>query len=260
MSRARKSLIKNLIVGVTKSNLKDVLPADERRRQLSAIGAIVEMHRTQAEEILRTDLPRVFRATEDINLWALIAYCRRVPMAWDAADEATKGRLTTYIQTVTDDNILKAIANAMSVQPLKEVTILRLKGLSADDLGKLIRGNPHHEYVEPAIQFFASSMSWRGAEQLGKTLIIPLAGVLKADDIVQILEAVKNNDQIWNAGGMRDILIELFDATSVLHSLTTSAWQKLIKDLNKKTEWYSKLQERLEAAGIMTEADAAGAE
>lgn len=259
LRRARKVLLRNLILGITRSNLNDSLQADERTRQLAAIGAIVELHRGMAEEIFRTEMPNVFRATDDEKLWLLIRYCRFVQLAWTVMDEATRGRLITYITMATDEDLLKAIGNGIHVAELKDTAVAKLDGLTEDQLARLIASKPMPEYISPAIHHFEYARSWRGAESLGKSLIVPLAEVFCESDIGTLFTAIKDNDQIWDAGGMRDILAEFFDGSSHLHSdaRVQAAWQDLLTDLNGKTTWYSDsdLQNKMETSGMWTPAE-----
>ena len=44
LRRARSALVRRLLVGISKSHMRDLNPRPERRRQLAAIGAIISMH------------------------------------------------------------------------------------------------------------------------------------------------------------------------------------------------------------------------
>lgn len=252
LRRARKVLLRNLFLGITRSYLSESISLDERKRQLAAISAIFEMHRGVAEDIFRTDLPNIFRAAADEILWGLIAYCRRVPFAWDVMDEATRGRLRVYLRMVTGEDLLKAINYGIHVPVLKEIAISRLESVSTEEFAKLIAASPLSEYLSPAICRFESVRSWRSAENIAKCLILPLSEVFDVQNIQKVLLTVRDNDQIWDAGGMHDILVDFFDATVRFHPNTGVAWQDLLQELNSMTTRYSntELQHKMEAAGM----------
>jgi hypothetical protein len=58
------------------------------------------------------------------------------------------------------------------------------------------------------------------------------------DDVVKVLETVKQNNQIWDAAGTPSLLEELFDGTIKHISVTRNAWKELFEFLAPKYSWY----------------------
>lgn len=251
LNRARKGLLRSLLCGITISFLNEELENDERKRQIAAIGAIIEMHRGVSEEIFRADMPQIFRRTDDKKLLILLLYCRRISFAWDVLDAATKGRVSRYLATVEEINLVLAIAYAMDIPELKDMALTRITSIPAKELCKIIAAKPLREYIPFAIDHFSGAGSYRSAEFLGQSLILPLSSLYTNKDINDILLAVKGNGQIWDAGGMPEILLNLLGKTLLLQSETTPAWQDLLIFLkDKRVDDYFVLEKKMSEVGM----------
>lgn len=95
--RARLALIKDVILGLTTSLLKENLPDDERARQFSAINAISSLYSSQVREILNGNLSKIIiDKVEDANWDKVIIYLSKVPN-WDYIDEACQIKGAAFI-------------------------------------------------------------------------------------------------------------------------------------------------------------------
>lgn len=106
LSRARFSLIKDVIIILTKKLLRDNSPNDERERQFSAIGAISSMYHEQTRQILNDKLSDIITEVEDKNLHKVIIYLERVQI-WDNITEPCQLKAAAFIERL---NISEAIA------------------------------------------------------------------------------------------------------------------------------------------------------
>ena len=260
LTRARKELIRNLVVGITKSNLLDgEIPEDERRRQLAAIGAIITMHRAIAEEVMAADLPKIMGAASDDNMVKVVQFCHRIREAWDAVGAAIQGKVRRFIETAEGEDLTLSLAHAIQFPEVKTLALRRLENFSDSDIASVIGIHPAPEFIPYAISYFSQAGSYRNSEHLARTLILPLGDILSPDELGQVLGAVPENGQIWDAGGIPEILGQLFDATEKIRTETADNWQHLIMELGKVSynmEWWRKtLGEKLIQASIIAEGD-----
>ena len=76
-----------------------------------------------------------------------------------------------------------------------------------------------------------------------------------SDEIVQIVTGAKDNRQIWEASGTKDVLIRLFDGAIQHFEQTKIAWKEFVERTLRSYEendyyGYPELQERLKMRGV----------
>ncbi len=100
---------------------------------------------------------------------------------------------------------------------------------------------------------FSNSWGYRHAEANGENYILPLINQFNSSDIKKLLEVAGANRQIYEAGGTKGILIQVFDQTRDLLPKTRSAWEKFIANQIEKCDdesdyyAYPELQKKLES-------------
>ena len=93
----------------------------------------------------------------------------------------------------------------------------------------IIADHPRTEFVSRALDIYASARSFRYAELLGESVVLPLTEFFSAEDVRIVLEAAGNNGQISQAFGTPRVLEELFDETYALLSCTRSYWEEFVE-------------------------------
>ena len=256
LRRARRPLIRSLVIGLCKSLLNDNNPPDERSRQVAAVRAILDMHRQESEAVVREDLPKIMSGVAPDALWKLIALCGAIPVAWDSAGVAVQGTCERYLNEVTDPATRpKAIAAAFGVPKLQPIAAQRVNTLGASELGDAIAEQPVKEFKELATSLFAEAASFRQAESHMERLIMPLASVFESTDLERILASASENGQIWDAGGLSGMLLQFFHETARLHGQCAAAWQGFrtkVSTVSSMT-WrlnYAELEKAMQAAGM----------
>jgi hypothetical protein len=98
LARARLTLIKDVVLGLTVSLLTENLPEDERERQVSAIDAISSMYPEQTREILNEKLSDIIiNKVVDTNLDKVIIYLASVKN-WDTLTEPCQLKAVAFIE------------------------------------------------------------------------------------------------------------------------------------------------------------------
>lgn len=124
---------------------------------------------------------------------------------------------------------------------------------------------PHSEFADQAISLYSEAGSYRGAESLGESLILPMINCFSVADVQKILKAVEDNNQIYDASGTPAILDQLCEKTERDLPELRESWKSLFEFLfSKYMKWYKgseisdvwnetgweSLANRLKAAGV----------
>lgn len=100
LARARFALVKDIVIGLTKSLLIEDLPEDERLRQFSALNAISGMYPQNVREILNNQLSEIILNRVIDESWnKAIVYLGTIT-AWDVLSEPCKLKAEAYIDKI----------------------------------------------------------------------------------------------------------------------------------------------------------------
>ncbi|MGJ3248850.1 MAG: hypothetical protein ACFE0I_22600 [Elainellaceae cyanobacterium] len=100
LARARFVLVKDIIIGLTKSLLIDERLEDERSRQFSALNAISNMYPQETREILNAQLSDIIlNRVMDDNWDKAIIYLGSIA-AWDSLSEPCRLKAEAYIDKI----------------------------------------------------------------------------------------------------------------------------------------------------------------
>lgn len=100
LARARFVLVKDVIIGLTKSLLIEERLEDERSRQFSALNAISNMYPQETREILNTQLSDIIiNRVVDENWDKAIIYLGSIT-AWDSLSEPCRLKAESYIDKI----------------------------------------------------------------------------------------------------------------------------------------------------------------
>ncbi len=181
-------------------------------------------------------------------LLSICPYLENDPRIWDWLKEPDRTRIRRLLETSTADELREhAALDAFAVPALAGVLLDRFNGFDDPTKINIIAERPRKELVGHGIALFKHAGSFRYAEQLGKSVILPLAPCFAAADLHAVLEAAADNGQIWNAAETPDILEQLFDLTKPLLPASRPNWQALLAALGgRQILRYAALQQLLD--------------
>jgi hypothetical protein len=169
LASARPSLIKNVIIGLTKDLLTEDRSEDERLRQFSALNAVANMYHSQVKEILQERLSKIILdKVTDSNWDKVIIYLGTVEN-WDNLSEPCQLKAIAFMDKLeifdrslkhnpifpknvnvllkaTRLGFLKEIVNSKFQLSLKE--IVSLKKFCQNEL----KYNPINEIIKPLLE------------------------------------------------------------------------------------------------------------
>ena len=196
---------------------------------------------------------RKFGQVDDKVLLNICPFLENDQRIWEWLPDTEQMRIQRLLETVDVETLKTHSAfDVFAIESLGSILLDRYE--SFDDTIKIsiIREHPKEEFVQSGIEIYADAGSFRGAESLGQSIILPLAPFFRAENIQTTLQAVAGNGQIWNSGGTTEILEQLFDQTRHLLPESQPHWQAFVDQQieqmnnNKTTHYaYPGLQQRL---------------
>lgn len=267
LARARDSLVRNLVLSLVKAFVLDEnAEGKQMQRAAAALGAVIALHRTRAEGTLSCDLPTILQRVSDDQIIRIISLARSCPPAWAAAGDSARARVCRYLESETlgGSDLLAAVICARGVPDLQDIAKRRTKSLDPDALYKLLMVvdvAKLMDLVPRNINELKNAKSFRTAEKYMETLILPMAPVLSAENLGEILRMAGSNSQIFNAARTPDLLAELFVRTKHTHEQSSAEWLAYFREMEKchaedKIDVsYTPLADVLRRAGLLRESE-----
>lgn len=182
-------------------------------------------------------------------LLTICPYLESDPRIWDWMAEADRTRIRRLLETA-DVETLKAHGafDAFAIAPLSAVLLDRFNGFDRTTRISIISDHPRRALVLVGIALYEGAGSYRSAEQIGQSVVLPLAPFFTSDDVQTVLAAAADNGQIWDAASTPEILEQLFDNTRFLLPASRPHWETFLGELSgRQQQRYSGLRERLDA-------------
>ena len=182
---------------------------------------------------------------QDEVLLSICPFLDADPRIWDWMAEPDRMRIQRLLETA-DVEALKTHAafDAFAIAPMSEVLLDRFNGFDETAKISIISEHARRELVPAGIALYERAGSFRDAEQLGQSVVLPLAPFFTADDLHAVLKAAAENGQIWNASGTPDVLEQVFEMTKPILGQTREYWQafvdgQIVRMEGDASEYYS---------------------
>jgi len=250
LDRAKEVLVVNLIKAIISMPF-----GAERAKYISKTRTLAVILREVAkaktaiyDSVMPIYVAEKFEHIPGEVLLTICPYLENDSRIWDWLKEPDRTRVRRLLETA-DVETLKTHAafDAFAIAPLSAILVGRFNGFDATAKISIIAEHPRREFVPAGIELFQNAGSWRYAEQLGQSVIVPLAPFFTDVDLQAVLAAAADNGQIWDAAGMPDILEHLFDRTKTLLPGSSPHWQAFLASMGVRHQpRYAGLQERLD--------------
>ena len=264
LNRAKRALIRNLVIVLVKVLLKNDDPdlRGKEQKVLLSLMAVSQKHSQIYDKEMRSKLPTIVESLNDQQMLMVFRLVGVDNRCWAWISEASRVRIRRIIGLVKNtkaplDLIIKySVFDALTIGELKPLLLSLFSDLDESDQPKVIAEWPIPEFVGKAIELYSEARSYRGAEELGKQVILPMAPYFKATDIITILDVVSKNKQIAYASGTPDIIEKFFDLAQDRLEDTKTTWKELIEKLSEDMDpddhyAYPGLRRKLEEAKVL---------
>lgn len=211
LARVRTQNVRNFGTVLAKSLLKGV-PAQWEPLHRKIIPSLVAV-RDRAAHAWADVSEAIVRLVDNLeppNRPRAIAFIAAFPDFWPRLQEPTRTALQATIDNaglagVTDYRILAGVI----VPQFRTALLTLITGLTRQQLADAIAFQPLADLWPKAVGEYRESGSWRGSEANFSDLITPFAGRLSSQQLGQVLDAVIDNGQNWDAAETDTLLLGL---------------------------------------------------
>ena len=247
LDRAKDVMVVNLIKSLLSApfGIESAKYIGQRHQVARTLREIAKAKTAIYDVTAKDHVARKFDAIPDTVLLSISAFVECDTRIWEWLPEPTRIRFRKLLQDADADTLKAHSAfDAFSVPELADILLARFDSFEQDVQIGIISQNPRREFIAPAIRIYGDSGGWRTAEQRGRALMIPLAPLMNSDAVKAMLDAVKENSQIYEAGGTPDVLEHVLELSKSTLSDARSQWQTFVDEMTNKnhgdvTSYYS---------------------
>ena len=234
LNRSKDALVTNLIKVLLKAPFLE--GEDEllrKKRQLAWTLSEVAARKTPIfEEIARPFVGQFFDGVADERLLSICTFLGAEPQLWAWLTEPVKLRLVRLIEQCPIEDLKEHLVfDAFAVADLADPLLAKFTSYETEERIQLISDNPGKEFVSFGIDIYSAVGSYREAELLGQTVVIPLASHFGEENIRRLLNAILGNSQISYASGTSDVLVEVFKLTASIFPMSRAHWQHFVDEM-----------------------------
>ncbi len=211
LARVRTQNVRNFGTVLAKSLLKGV-PAhwEPLHRKIVPSLVAVRDRAAHASADVSVAIVSLMNNLEPLNRPRAIAFIAAFPDFWPQLQEPTRTALQATVENadltvLADYRILAGVA----VPQFRAALLALIAGLTRQQLADAIAFQPLTDLWPKAVEIYQGSGSWRGSEANFSDLITPFAGRLNSQQLDQVLDAIINNGQNWDAAETDTLLLGL---------------------------------------------------
>lgn len=215
LSMVREQNVRNFGTVLAKSILKGVPPQWEafQSRIVPSLVAIRERAPNSWGDT-STAILKLIDNADPKDRPRVIAFLGAFPDFWARLQPPTRIVLEATIRNARQLHEMDyRLLTGVAVPQLRPAIGLLIEGLSRRQLAEAIAFNPIIELWPRAIAEYKGSLSWRGSEANFKDFVLPFAGMLSSEHMGQLLDAIIENGQNWDAAETRVLLVAMLRNT-----------------------------------------------
>jgi hypothetical protein len=192
--KARKSLVRNLIIVLLKELLNSEVALKKERQKTSALKAIELMHKTVYDDTLDKIFSKLIMAIKDENLNNSFFFLKQFPESWDFLDRSVQQKLEDYVEALPKDKLFE-LSSLLTHPGLSAHAEKRVGRLTHSDLKDIYPVGIPSQYIDRMIELYIDSNSFSEANSFASTVIQQSVNFNK-DQIKKIIIASGDNSQI----------------------------------------------------------------
>ena len=209
LERVRPQNIRNFGTVLAKSLLKGAPPQweTEHNKIISSLVAVRERAAPSWPDV-STAVVRLIDNLEPENRPRAIAFIAAFPDFWPLLQQPTRTALQETVDnadaaTLTDYRLLAGV----NVAHFRDSLLAVIAAMDRNGVAQAIAVQPLADLWPRAVELYGASGSWRGSEANFRDLIAPFAGRLGSGQHDQLLDAVMENGQNWDAADTSSLLL-----------------------------------------------------
>ena len=243
LERVRAQNVRNFGTVLAKSLIKGV-PAiwePQQRKIISSLVAVRE-RAAQAWPDVSSAIVRLIDNLEPEHRPRAITFIAAFPDFWPLLLEPTRMALQATVENADpaalgDYRILAGVTLPYFSSSLLAV----IEALNNDQLVNAIAARPLVDLWLKAIKAYQGSVSWRGSEAHFRNLILPFAGQLNSQRLDQLLDAIIENEQNWDAAETDTLLLGMLRNATAVDRPTSEARNRFYQHIRRmrRTDKYN---------------------
>lgn len=251
--RVRPQNVRNFGTVLAKSLLRGV-PAQWEPLHRKIVPSLVAVRDRAAPAWpnISTAIVRLLDNLDPPNRPRAIAFIAAFPDFWPLLQEPTRTALQATVDnadpaTLVDYRILVGV----TVPQFRAALLLLIAGLSRERLADAVAYQPLAELWPRAVEAYQGSGSFRGSETNFSGLISPFAGRLSSQQLDQLLNAVVDNGQNWDAAETETFLLGVLRNATPADQPTHDARNRFYQHVrrNGRTDKYDDVLTFLQSDG-----------
>jgi len=207
LRRPRESLVRNLVLVLCKSLLKDKPDWKRRSRIAAALQAIQELHPAYCSSALGETLSNMFRGVPDAGLLATINFLQSVPDSWQYLEADVRQRLENYVSGLPSEDI-DEVDFLLRYVPLQVHARSRVKVATKKELRDKVPFDLPTEVADRCLDLYLESRSFDDANDWAKFLLI-YSGDFTSDHVRRLLQNAGKNAQVVGSFQFRYFVAKL---------------------------------------------------
>jgi len=213
LSRTRASTISNFGSVLAKALLRgDPAAWVPVKDKVEACLSCIKDRRPNEWPTVETGIVRLINELDPVKRLNALPVLVRFPTAMDRLEPAT---LTVIGQSIINFDAAvwtdRSFFRAITLERFRPAIQEKLQELDLSDFINVLASTPIREFWPLALEKYAGSGSFRGAESSFRQLIAPFQTVAENDDLDGLLHVIPENDQIYAAGGTSVLLFEFLN-------------------------------------------------
>ena len=231
LSRAKESLVRNLLVVLLKKLLKEKASTLDGAFTL-ALSAVARVRKKEWESVLSANLPVLCNECEDdgrlLNVLTLVNLDER---CWEWCGEPMRIKITEIIRggLLHDSYTPQILTGAMRVPDIATMLVGGFDAFSREQQIRILELSPIDEFIPHGIRFLVEAGSFRSAETILEKIIVPMASRMTSAQIIEVVEATKENGQVNSAKESPRLLLKFFNTTLPHLTATSKAWGAFLR-------------------------------
>jgi hypothetical protein len=259
LDHAKTALVRNLVILLIKSLLKGDEPEliGKEHALIHSLVAISGNHHVIYESTMSAKLPEIVNALDDVQLTSIFRLLGADNRCWWWLDEPSRIRIRGLLAGYThDDMIQNEVFSALNVDEFRSLLFKRIDGFTSEEKERVITESPRAEFIDIAVRLYCDAGSYRGAERLGASVLLPIAGYFSSKHVVNVLLEAKDNSQITRASLSPSIIERFLDITSkyLSDADVRAAWKAFVMELSDEPTdyyYYPELRKKLVKYGVL---------
>lgn len=264
LNRAKGSLIRNLIITLTKLLLQDTDPDFNGKEKIltDCLITISENYSTLYDDVQSDKLSSIVETLDNKHLINIFKLLSADPNCWRFLSQAIRIQIQEELTLFLNSDFVEyyrynheiRITDILKIDDLNNFAMSKFPDLNSTGQSYVISANPLPGFTDAAINAFVNSSSYASAKHLGDVSLLNIAHHMSSDQISYVLNKIQDNNQILPSRGMEDTLEDFFDKTIARLDTTQDSWAKLGKILSQHyANRYSSLLEKLHECQIIGE-------